>query len=434
MALAKSKAGADDGAPAVADAASKLTSDYATIGKLSLGVSVAVLLIALLPTVSLPVPYSGRLVAPMQPEAVANQPSFPLSLPAGFANVQELEVRPLLGTESVLGVETVVGKPDSQDITLLDRHGIMQQTWWYGQVSTPRRIGLIGRPLGSAYDSANLSARLVVCDSSGGLMRYDPATGTTEVLSNALPDGTPLHFVNDVSISTIDGKIYFSSATDQPVAFRGADELTGLAMPRLAKLLDAEGGYYDTMTAAKMSLVHGKSAGRLLVYDPRTKQTAVLLDGLLFANGVSLSPEEDFVLVCETYGARVHRYWLKGAKAGTHDIFVDRLPGYPDGISPREGGGYWLALVNPPSVLSWLAWSRAFRAAIAHVLPLVEPLVKKWGCVAKLGADGSKQALYMDPTGQKVRSVTSVHQQGRRLYLGNLMGSGISFVELADGE
>ena len=56
-------------------------------------------------------------------------------------------------------------------------------------------------------------------------------------------------------------------------------------------------------------------------------------------------------------------------------------------------------------------------------------------CIVKsLNVPGAQGVSAEDPTGQKVRSVTSVHQQGRRLYLGNLMGSGISFVELADGE
>ena len=34
---------------------------------------------------------------------------------------------------------------------------------------------------------------------------------------------------------------------------------------------------------------------RLLEYDPATRATKVLIDGLVFANGVTLSPKEDCI-------------------------------------------------------------------------------------------------------------------------------------------
>ena len=111
-------------------------------------------------------------------------------------------------------------------------------------------------------------------------------------------------------------------------------------------------------------------------------------------------------------GARVLRYWLKGPKAGKHDVFVSRLPGFPDGVSLREGGGFWVALVNPPNALVFAARSQAFRAGVAHLLPYVEPLVKRWGAVANISASGEKVSLLLDLKGEKVTSVASVHQRG----------------------
>jgi sugar lactone lactonase YvrE len=72
--------------------------------------------------------------------------------------------------------------------------------------------------------------------------------------------------------------------------------------------------------------------GRLLSYNPASGETKVLLKDLYFANGVALSANEDFVLVNETYRYRITRYWLSGDKAGTHDIFIDNLPGLPDNL------------------------------------------------------------------------------------------------------
>lgn len=57
---------------------------------------------------------------------------------------------------------------------------------------------------------------------------------------------------------------------------------------------------------------------------------------------------EDFVLVNETYRYRIVRYWLKGPKAGTHEVFIDNLPGFPDNISSNRKGTFWLALFTVP--------------------------------------------------------------------------------------
>ena len=91
-------------------------------------------------------------------------------------------------------------------------------------------------------------------------------------------------------------------------------------------------------------LLEARPHGRLLRYDPATRQTTVLLRDLYFANGVALSRGEDFVLVNETYRYRTRRFWLKGPKAGTSDVFLDNLPGFPDNIDGNRKGSFWLAL------------------------------------------------------------------------------------------
>jgi sugar lactone lactonase YvrE len=50
-----------------------------------------------------------------------------------------------------------------------------------------------------------------------------------------------------------------------------------------------------------LELLEAKPYGRLLKYDPITRKTTVLLDGLWFANGVALSPREDYIVICETW-------------------------------------------------------------------------------------------------------------------------------------
>lgn len=423
-------------------------------------VLIAAIFMGVLPYVPLPHPYTGRTVLSISKERLERLPVFPMTTD-GWPSVQAgrlLNVSYLPAASKVLGAETVAIAPGEHgNLALLDRDGVLHVTKGPDHITieSSGRIGVVGRPLGYTYDAEK---RLVICDSVAGLLRYDASEDSMTILANALPDGfvragsqlvptaspqpcsltslaattafpllsstphrTPLRFVNALDISRHTGKIFFSSATDQTLSWHGPDRLGG-------------SGFYDTMTGAKMNLVHGSPTGRLLVYDPATKKVTCLLESLFFANGVALAPNDEFVLVCESYGARVLRLWLKGPREGTSDTFVDRLPGFPDGISPRDGGGYWVSIVNPPNVLGRLAGSLAVRALLGHIMPLVEPLVKKFGCVAKVSANGTKQSLLMDIKGSHVQSVASAHQHGRKLYLGNLMGAGVSVLELAEGE
>ena len=49
--------------------------------------------------------------------------------------------------------------------------------------------------------------------------------------------------------------------------------------------------------------------------------------------------------------ASMFRYYLKGSKAGTHDVFVDGLPGMPDNLRPNGKGGFYITLFAPPNQL-----------------------------------------------------------------------------------
>lgn len=62
------------------------------------------------------------------------------------------------------------------------------------------------------------------------------------------------------------------------------------------------------------------------------------------------------------------------------------------------------------------------------------PIPAGWGCVAKLSPRGAVQAVLLDPPGadNRVSSVAAATEYKGRLYLGNLGGSGISVVGLAE--
>lgn len=64
----------------------------------------------------------------------------------------------------------------------------------------------------------------------------------------------------------------------------------------------------------------GAPSGRLMVYDSTTKESKVLLEEMHFANGIILSPDEDFLVFAECLRFRLHKYFIKGPKAGKSTI------------------------------------------------------------------------------------------------------------------
>lgn len=143
-------------------------------------------------------------------------------------------------------------------------------------------------------------------------------------MSTISDDGIPIRFADDVSVAS-DGKVYFSDAS------------------RISPWID-EHGDSNPMMASLMDAALGSGTGRLLVYDPSDKTTRTLMGDLLFANGVAIAPDESFVLVCETFGFRITRFWLSGYRKDTIDYLVTALPGFPDNLRPSATGGYWVAI------------------------------------------------------------------------------------------
>ncbi|KAF5938279.1 hypothetical protein HYC85_025785 [Camellia sinensis] len=62
-------------------------------------------------------------------------------------------------------------------------------------------------------------------------------------------------------------------------------------------------------------IVSGDKTGRLMKYDPQSKETTVLLENLTFPNEVALSKDGDFILVADTTNCKIMRLWLKSSKS-----------------------------------------------------------------------------------------------------------------------
>ncbi|GAA4945302.1 SMP-30/gluconolactonase/LRE family protein [Actinoplanes utahensis] len=183
-----------------------------------------------------------------------------------------------------------------------------------------------GRPLG-LHPCADGS--VLVCDHDRGLLKAHP-DGTVEQLA-AVP------FASNV-VQAADGTIWFTASTT-------------------AWTLDDHLG----------DVFEHSCTGRLFRRDTDGAVTTVL-DGLKFANGLVLAPDESHLLIAETTGYRIRRHWLTGPRAGSTEILVENLAGFPDNMSLGGDGLLWVGIAAPrdalldrllplPGVLRTLLWN-----------------------------------------------------------------------------
>lgn len=123
-----------------------------------------------------------------------------------------------------------------------------------------------------------------------------------------------------------------------------------------------------------MSLIANPS-GRLIHFSRATGKITVLLDKLWFANGVALSPEEDFIVVSDLGRSKLVKFWLKSGKTET---FAEGLPGVPDNLTP-DAQGLWVALpltCDPqnPLLMQSMAGTPLIRKFFARIFSLLELL------------------------------------------------------------
>lgn len=369
---------------------------------------------------SFPPPYSSRIASPIDDASRERFPPFPPDLTGPYEPNELLKkhVTPLFRGR-VDGAESVAVAPGGT-LIMLDRYGYVHRAreidgaYKLFEDGPPIYVGP-GRPLG--FHVADAGRTLLVCDSLKGLTEVDLRAGSVSVLSNSDSSGTPINYANDLDVAA-DGTVYFTSSTLGVVSY--SDKY----------------GYYDTMRSFLLNMMSGDRSGRLLAYHPKTKSTMQVMDDIWYANGVTLSHDGDSVLVVETMGFRVLKHHLRGPKRGQTETLIDKLPGFPDGISRSSDGNYWLPLVAPLSpLLRTLGWGDAARHAVARLLTtesVTKRVVKSWGCVLKVSPEGEVLATLMDPRGETLSTVSSVTEHDGRLFLGNLKGDFVSVVSLKD--
>lgn len=312
---------------------------------------------------------------------------------------------PTAPNQALLGAELLAqGQLVGPEDIAVDSRGLVYAGTQDGLIVRVRPDGVLetwantgGRPLGLDWDP---NGNLIVADAYKGLLSLD-ADGQITVLTTGV-NGEAFGFTDDVDVAS-DGQIYFTDASSK----------------------FSQGEY-------ALDLLELRPHGSLLVYDPASGTTRKLLEDLYFANGVALASDESFLLVNETWKYRILRYWLRGERAGQHEVFIDNLPGFPDGVSGNGQGIFWVALPSPRKAdvdrMHGMPW---LKNTVAKLPDWMRPKAVEYGLVLALDESGTILASYHDPAGHHLREITSVEEHAGYIYLGSLGNDRIGRLKLA---
>ena len=144
------------------------------------------------------------------------------------------------------------------------------------------------------------------------------------------------------------------------------------------------------------------------------------------------------VLFAETWGCRVSRYWLEGPKAGTTEIVIADLPGYPDNINRGSRGTYWVALAghahaelrsgddhagvpSPHGARAWPATNGCFPMSMSAASCNSTRTAASWNRCGTCKGDNHP-------------AITSMREHRGYLYLGGVTNNRIGRIKLADAD
>uniref|UniRef100_A0A8D8IIP6 Adipocyte plasma membrane-associated protein n=1 Tax=Culex pipiens TaxID=7175 RepID=A0A8D8IIP6_CULPI len=312
----------------------------------SLKVGIFVLLVAILP--GLPpyptFPFKAFSVPPPRPLEDVLAPNQLLN------NAEHLLENQLLGPETILvrGNTTFVSVFGGQILEISNADQIRVITKFGAECRGTFDERECGRPLGIAFDTQGNN--LIVAEPYSGLWQVQIKTGERkllvsldEVLDGVVP--RKARIPNGVTVAR-NGDIYWSDTAS-----------------------DAD--FENAMQAMLMN-----PSGRLMHYSRATGKNRMLIDQVFGANGVALNRDESFVLVAELGGQLIRRYYLKGTKTGTDDVFIDGLPGAVDNLVADEHG-LWAAIfigadLDHPSLLALLAPYPAVRKLAVRLLTMLD--------------------------------------------------------------
>lgn len=267
-----------------------------------------------------------------------------------------------------------------------------------------------GRVLGFDFDA---KGNLIAADAVKGLLAIAPDRSIS-VLTDKVGDD-PIRYADGVVVAK-NGKMYFSDASTR---FAPKD-------------------WGGTFEASVLDILEQSATGRILEFDPASKTTRLVAQGISFANGVALSQDEQSLFVNETGKYRV---WKIAVTANALDlaqaaaqpsaqarVLLDNLPGYPDNLMRGRNGKIWLGFAKPRNpTIDKLATKPLMRKITLRLPRALWPIPKAYGHVIAFTEDGKVVADLQDPSGAYPET-TAVTETADRLYVQSLHAHGLGWL------
>ncbi|KAK4404784.1 protein STRICTOSIDINE SYNTHASE-LIKE 10 [Sesamum angolense] len=222
----------------------------------------------------------------------------------------------------------------------------------------PAMEHICGRPLGLRFHPK--TGDLYIADAYLGLQVVGPEGGLASQLVREV-EGQPLRFTNDMDIDDKEDVIYFTESSTE---------------------------FYRREFMS--SVLTMDMTGKLMKYDITRKEVTVLLRGLAFANGVSLS--------------------------------------FPDNIRRNSEGDFWVALHSKTGLLTKWATSYSWFGRSLLKLPLTFKQLhyllvggKPHATAVKLSNEGNFLQVLEDVEGKTLKFISEVEERNGKLWIASVL-------------
>jgi hypothetical protein len=260
-----------------------------------------------------------------------------------------------------------------------------------------------GSALGMEMDR---NGNLIVADAFRGLLSISKE-GRVDVLTNSVDD-TPILYADDLDIAE-DGIIYFSDASTK----FGAQSIG------------------STLDASLLELMEHSGTGRLLSFNPKTKETKVVDKGYVFSNGVAITAKNEILLI-ETGKYQLHKLQPNGES----EVILQNLPGFPDNINrgPLMSDGRETFLIGLVSQRSkWLdnnSNNPLIRKVAMRLPSFMRPQAVSYGFILQIDANGDVIKTWQDPTAGYPNTTGAIITENGFLYVSSLTATKLGRIKI----